>query len=301
MGSIVGRVVDAATGRPVPGALVTLNGATPPPTQLPAAPGQRPTSMPTPPRPRFLTDSDGRFAFRYLVRGVYQLTASKPGYAEGGYGRTRPNGNTRSIQLRDRERLGDINVRLFKNGSISGTVRDEAGDPVVGLQVRLYRRALIAGRRMLQPANTGGDLTTDDRGMYRIRDLVPGDYVVSVPLVRTSMPADFGMNGRVATAFEQTAYTPGSGGVNYGSGGTPVGADTRFVLSRANGGIESLNPTTTSGKIARLRDAVLPVLDHGRARRCRHRRLRGRTQRRRLRAASAADGQHLRAAFRGER
>ena len=229
---------------------MTLNGATPPPPQVAVAPGQpRPPSMPTPQRPRFLTDSDGRFAFRYLVRGVYQLSASKPGYADGGYGRTRPNGNTRSLQLRDHERIGDVTVRVFKNGSISGTVRDEAGDPVVGLPVRIYRRALIAGRRMLQPANTSGDLSTDDRGVYRIRDLVPGDYVVSVPLIRTSMPADFGMNGRVATAFEQTAYTPGSGGVNYGSGGTAVGADTRFVLSRTNGGAESLNPTTTGGKL----------------------------------------------------
>jgi hypothetical protein len=64
-------------------------------------------------------------------------------------------------------------------------VLDEAGEPVVGAQVRAYARVLAAGRWRFDPA---GFRTTDDRGEYRLSPLTPGDYVVSVTQ-RSSMPA----------------------------------------------------------------------------------------------------------------
>ena len=143
-----------------------------------------------PPLPtRYLTDNEGRFAFRDLTRGSYTISANKPGYADGATGRMRPNGPAQPIQLADNQRVGDVTIRLFKLASISGTITDTTGEPVVGVQVRAYRRTLIAGRRIL---STNGPITnTDDRGLYRFGGLTPGEYVVAVLTFTQTAPADF--------------------------------------------------------------------------------------------------------------
>jgi len=246
-GLIVGRVVDAATGRPVAGATVMLQGGSPPPPPMPVAPGvPRPiASQPALP-PRFLTDGEGRFAFRNLTRGNFNLTANKPGYADGAYGRFRPGGPARTVQLDDNERVGEITVRIFKMAVIAGAVVDEAGEPSIGTQVRAYRRVLQSGRRVLNQAST---VTTDDRGAYRFANLMPGEYIVSVPIVASSTPAGFTGAGRNPN-FEWTANTPGSGFTFAGAGGRPVTPDGRFLLSGGSpsgGGSLAIGATADPG------------------------------------------------------
>ena len=186
-GILVGKVIDAASGQPVAGATVTLSGGptrtapAPPGPGVPAAP-----ALPPPPPPRLLTDAEGRFAFRNLTRGNYQIAAEKPGYASGAFGRARPNGPTRPMQLDDHERMVDVAIRVFKLASISGLVSDERGEPIVNAPVRAYRRALVAGRRVLTQA---GQVQTDDRGMYRLFNLTPAEYVIAVPMQSTSSPS----------------------------------------------------------------------------------------------------------------
>jgi hypothetical protein len=58
---------------------------------------------------------------------------------------------------------------------ITGMVLDERGDPAINTFVRGMRFMLTAGQRRLQ--QTAG-ANTDDRGIYRIHSLEPGDYVV---------------------------------------------------------------------------------------------------------------------------
>ena len=174
-GMIVGQVIDAGTGRPAAGAVVTISG---PP--VPQQSGLVQVST-----PRILTSSDGRFVFRGLRRGNYSIMASKPGYAEGAYGRTRPGGGTSSLPLSEAERVGDVVLRIWKNAAISGTVVDEAGEPQIRVGVRAYRRTLAAGRPRFIPSGIG---LTDDRGMYRIPSLLPGDYVISTSARYESVP-----------------------------------------------------------------------------------------------------------------
>src|SRR5690242_8468436 len=87
-GLILGRVVDAASGRPVSGAIVALTGAA----------GST----------RAMTNGAGQFVFRKLPKGSFGLTVTKPGYVEGAYGRRRPGGSTRSVELDDGQRVGDV-------------------------------------------------------------------------------------------------------------------------------------------------------------------------------------------------
>jgi len=224
-GIIVGRVIDAATGKPVSGATVTISGG---PTRIaPPTPPARGagTPMPALPPPRILTDGEGRFAFRNLTRGSYLLNVSKSGYAAGSYGRSRPDGPSRSLQLDDNEHLVDVAIRIFKFASISGRVMDEAGEPIVGASVRAFRRRLIAGRRRLAE---GPLAQTDDRGMYRIFNLTPGEYVVSVPMSTTSAPISM-PTGAANQNFSATAYNLNAPPA-LGNGGRLLSADARFTL-----------------------------------------------------------------------
>jgi hypothetical protein len=167
-GLLMGTVIDPLDDRPVADAQVTLGGATP---------AIRTTVV--------LTDEDGRFVFMDLPKGVYTLTATKPGYAEGAYGRRRPGGLLQSIVLADAERLSDLRIPIWKFGVITGRVTDEAGEPMVGISVRVLQRTVVAGRRTLTP---GAAIRTDDRGIYRIASLTPGDYLVVVATTQSTAP-----------------------------------------------------------------------------------------------------------------
>ncbi|HYN07064.1 MAG TPA: carboxypeptidase-like regulatory domain-containing protein [Vicinamibacterales bacterium] len=231
-GLIVGRVIDAGTGRPVGGALVSIGGSAPPApgrTVVMNAPGGQPVTFgPSgPSMPRLMTDSEGRFVFRNLPKGAFNLTAVKPGYVDGAYGRLRPNGASQSLELGEGERLNDLTIRVFRFATISGVVSDQTGDPAVAVQVRAYRRGLSGGRRILSPAGTS---MTDDRGAYRLFNLIPGEYVVSVPSVQSSVPANMQLGGRMSPDLIATAISGGSGEFSIGTGGTQVGSDGRFLL-----------------------------------------------------------------------
>jgi hypothetical protein len=71
-------------------------------------------------------------------------------------------------------------VAVTPLGTIQGTVTDEMGEPVVGANVAALRYQYINGDRTLRisPPDTSG--TTDTRGQYTIRALLPGRYYVRV-------------------------------------------------------------------------------------------------------------------------
>jgi Carboxypeptidase regulatory-like domain len=178
-GVITGQVVDATTGKPVSAAIVALSGA-------PIAVREYVSSIQgetvrsgfvgSSGVPRILTGADGRFVFRNLPMGSFTITATKGGYSEGASGRRRPGGGTRPVVLADPQQTMDVAVRVWKNGVITGTVTDEAGEPVVKLLVRALSRTLANGKRVFAPR--GGSASTDDRGSYRFANLPPGDYIV---------------------------------------------------------------------------------------------------------------------------
>jgi hypothetical protein len=173
-GAITGAVRDAATDRPVAGAIVMLE------ERQPGSPVRTRSYLQE-------TTPKGRFAFLNLPAAeTYLLTSSKPGYLDGGHGRIDPRGPGTPIALKDGEWLGDVRVTMSRPGSISGTVVDERGDPIVGAHVRVLPQVLIAGRTQWL---AGAVASTDDRGAYRIPGLGPGSYVVSVPSVQATLPA----------------------------------------------------------------------------------------------------------------
>lgn len=166
-GFLAGQVVEWPSGRAISGAVVSLIG----PAAGRAGGAQRPV----------ITDAQGRFYFANVVPGAFGTTTIKDGYSylpSAVFNRT----NT----LAAGERITDLKITLVKLGVISGTVRDDAGDPVAGMTVTALRRTLVNGRMtMTSPTRA----KSDDRGFYRIAGLQPTDYVVCA-CVLNSIPLD---------------------------------------------------------------------------------------------------------------
>ena len=150
---LAGQVVESPSGQPIAGATVVLNGI---------GSGGRSGAQTL-----VLTDSQGRFFFANLPPGSVAPTAFKAGYATLS--------GARRIEMAKGVRLTDVKLRVTRLASITGVVRDDAGDPVVASDVRVLRRTIIDGQAAWRPA---AGTRTDDRGEYRFTNLTPGTFVV---------------------------------------------------------------------------------------------------------------------------
>ena len=168
---VSGRVLDADSGRPIAGALVTPFGAA-----AAAAPGIV-----------VMTNASGQFVVRGLRPGNLVLIARKGGYIDASQGQTRAGGFTAPLRVAAGARYLDVDIRMWRHGVITGTVLDDAGDPVIGVRVRAYAVVHAGGRTGYTES---GSATTDDRGIYRIGQIVPGTYVVAVVSKQTSIPTE---------------------------------------------------------------------------------------------------------------
>lgn len=202
--AIAGTVVDARTGKPIGAVLVSISeGPNTPP--LESSPGLHG-------RAQILTGADGRFLFRDLTSGTFTITAIKNGYAEGASGRRRIGSTAAPVPSGDAQSPPEITVRMWKLGAITGTVVDESGEPVVGVQLRALVRSRSAENRRF--VVTGRPASTDDRGIYRFSGLVPGDYLVVASAPTTSSSV---------SVFETVAHTGRVNGPVSPPPGTPTG------------------------------------------------------------------------------
>lgn len=133
------------------------------------------------------TDDQGRFSFTALPAGRYSLSASKPGHLSVTFGQTRPGRPGTPIQLSDGQKFR-ADLQIPRGSVITGMVLDELGEPSPQTQVRVMRVVVQNGQRRLQGSNSG---STDDRGIYRVFGLLPGDYVVcATPRNTGTTPGD---------------------------------------------------------------------------------------------------------------
>ena len=230
-GSASGRVIDGVTNQPIPGAFVTIG------------PAARTVGQPT-----IVADEQGRFSFRDLTAGIFELSATARGYLAGdGHSW---NGvaalPTTPLELAEAEQRSGITIRLWPPARISGTMRDDLGDPIEGGQVGILRVEYVAGHRRLRVV--GGSIT-DDRGWFRSGRLAPGSYVVGALMRRMTVPVSFREaldRLRVAPAAEQSVVERSirsSGAMaDFTANGYRVGA---FIIEPGMGGA-SIGPAPTS-------------------------------------------------------
>jgi protocatechuate 3,4-dioxygenase beta subunit len=199
-GVIVGQVLDGDSNRPVAGAMVMLNMAPPGVANAAVGGGNIPMdalmsldiSNVIAGVRQAITDGQGQFAFTGLARGTFSLQANKGGWSGGGFGQLRADGTPAPLTLAGDARMGAVTLKLWKNAALSGTVLDEAGEPIIGIGVRALRRTWLAGRSRFTIAGSG---QTDDRGVYRVGALRPGDYIVVIAQTAATMTASGGGMG----------------------------------------------------------------------------------------------------------
>jgi hypothetical protein len=143
-----------------------------------------------------VTGDDGRFAFRNLPAGRYTLSAARPGFITTAFGATTPGRAGTPIALAAGQQLTNLSLRLLRGGVITGTVTDERGEPARGVQVGAVPviTSSATGRRTLRPGLRAGMFmagippggTVDDRGVFRIYGLAPGQYAVVALVNRQS-------------------------------------------------------------------------------------------------------------------
>ncbi len=178
---IRGRVLAGDTGVALRRALVSAQG------------GGRPVVA--------QTDFDGRFELE-VPPGRWTVTAAKAGFVTLRLGQRRAFESVPPIEIDAGQRMENADFILPRGGAISGRVFDELGDPVLDARVRVLRYRMVRGRKQLSSA--GIAVTTDDRGVYRLYGLPPGQYYVSAraetrPLDRGDVPLKYA-----------TTYYPGT-------------------------------------------------------------------------------------------
>ena len=225
-GLIAGTLVALDSGRPVRQGRVTLSGGDTRVTRF------------------AVTDDSGRFSFDDLPSGAFSLSASKSGFLDVTYGQKRP-GSGRpgtTITLAAGQRLERVALPITRGGVITGTVYDEVGDVVYGTSVQAMRYVMRNGVRSLQVMRTA---TTDDRGIYRLPVLPPGEYAV------VATPRDQGL--MQVEAMKMRAELAAVEAARSAAVAVQVATELRMLRSRA----EMDAPLPTSGYASTFHPASL--------------------------------------------
>ncbi len=160
LASIRGQVVNAVTGEPIRKATVVARYIE-----------KRQLAVST------TTDAAGQFALEALEPGSWRLSAERNGFVASEYGARKPGRPGTMLVLAAGRNMTEVAVRLWPQGVITGRVLDEDGDPVRGASVQASRFRYNGPRKQLM---TAGAANTNDLGEYRIFDLTPAKYIVTV-------------------------------------------------------------------------------------------------------------------------
>lgn len=182
-GTINGRIVDG-NGQPMNNVMVStrtvariINGA--------------PVST--------TTDEQGHFQLDGLTTGNYTINAAFPGYVI----ENTPSNKEAYYRVGD----NNIEITMIKGGAINGTITGSNNEPIIGLPVAYVYLKDLDGKvsKVRNDKNYFSQRAyTDDRGVYRLYGLRPGEYLVRV--------GGYSPYSIVVTAFDdnQQLYYPGT-------------------------------------------------------------------------------------------
>jgi len=222
LATVSGKVTSAQTGEPIAHAQVWIE----------------PDGLPDEAR-HALTDAEGNYEIRDLNPGDYGIRCVKAGYIQG---QATPDHRwpTRStpITLAEKQIVKDADCKLSRGGSISGSVTDQDGEPLSGVEVQLMIRNYQHGRAELEREE---EMQTDDHGNYRFYDLPKGRYYI-------------GAGGRMGNPNELN-YDP----IVYPNGSRL--ADAQVMALAAGAEIAGINLTMRPGKAYQVAGKVTGAVD----------------------------------------
>jgi hypothetical protein len=119
---------------------------------------------------RATTDQNGNYRITNLPAGTYFIRPLAPSFTlEDEY-------TSNTIIVSESEAVEDINFALVPGGVITGKISDADGKPLIEEPVTI----MPLNTSIVEGGVEGGDLRTDDRGIYRAFGLPAGKYKVSV-------------------------------------------------------------------------------------------------------------------------
>jgi uncharacterized protein (DUF2141 family) len=167
---------DAAPGQPPPAGTAVISGvirsAEPTPTPVPRA-------IVTVTFGRVvrttLSDDDGRFSIGGLPAGTFTVAARKAAWLPAQHGATRPGSHGVPVVVAAGARV-EAPLTMFKGAAVTGVLRDILGEPVSGVPVS----AIDVRTGVPPPVTLPLEFSsTDDRGVYRLYGLPPGEYLIA--------------------------------------------------------------------------------------------------------------------------
>jgi hypothetical protein len=156
-----------------------------------------------------VTDHDGRYSLRRLRGGGYRIEFKREGFVSMQWDRIQSGEPGQIVAIRDRENRERIDISLPRGGALTGIIADEYGEPVENVTVRALH---LRGEEERAIAVAAASAQTDDRGRYRLFNLIPGRYIVGT--AAATDPAD-----RRTGRGIPPAYYPGTVEI---AGATPV-------------------------------------------------------------------------------
>ena len=178
--SVQGRVL--VEGAPQAGVIVMLT----------SAPEGAADIFTAAPAPTAVTDGAGRYRFAQVAAGKYRLKVHAPTYFVDASGEDR-------LTVSEAEMVENYDINLKRGGVIVGKVLDGDDQPRIEELVELSLLDEEGRAKTFQ--STGRLNMTDDRGVFRIFGLTPGNYRVSAG--RAEQMAGF-FNGQAE--YQRTFY-----------------------------------------------------------------------------------------------
>jgi Carboxypeptidase regulatory-like domain len=234
-----------------------------------------------------MTDEAGRFVFVQLPEGNYTLMASRPAYVTTFYGAKKPgSGPGVPIAVVAGKGVTGISIRMLHGSAITGVIRNSVGQAAAGLDVQVLPVRMVDGQRraaattmLAVAALSGTGSSTDDRGVYRVFGLAPGDYIVQTQTrgilasgtaeARQVTPSEVQWAAQAASSA--TAGAPGAASVSLPPApepgplvtyatvyypGTTVAAQAAVVTVSANENREGIDFATQLVPTAKITGAV---------------------------------------------
>jgi hypothetical protein len=133
-----------------------------------------------------LTDAQGRFAFTGLPEGTFIVAAHRNDLGTFHWGQRPQSWLMSAVNLNEKFPHQEIVFRIERFGTVVGTVRDAAGNPLPNMLVSAARRSWGNGKAAMQ---TNGNAMTDDLGRFRIPSVTRGRYRICATSTQGSAPA----------------------------------------------------------------------------------------------------------------
>jgi hypothetical protein len=178
------------------------------------------------------TNAEGRYEITDLPAGRYTVTASRSAYLTLRLCQSRALEQGKPLQVLDGQIVGNVDFTLPRMSVVAGRITDEAGQPMAGVRVFVLRSSYIGQRRL----GAVGDTISDDRGQYRVVNLVPSAYYVLATLRQTWTIIEGGAEqviGYGPTYYPGTTNASDARRVALGVGEHVINVDFPMIRGRA--------------------------------------------------------------------